>query len=128
MKKIIQWSLLLAWVALWAGCTTPTITNLTVSRLPRASSGMYPVEVDWDCPQQSVRPATVQPYVIIGFESYKMRPVMGMNNRWETVVPVPADKNAISYFVRFDFEYNKLGKTYKSSQLSHGYTLEIMEK
>jgi hypothetical protein len=127
MKKMLKWSLLLLWVALLAGCAS-TITNLTVSRLPRTPTGMYPIEVDWDSQQTSVRPETVQPYVVIGFESYKMRPVLGMQRRWETVVPVPADKNVISYFIRFDYEYHQMGKSHKTSQLSHGYTLEIMDK
>jgi hypothetical protein len=127
MKKMMRWSLVLLLGVLWVSCTS-TITNLTVSKLPRTPSGLYPVEVDWDCAQPALVPGSVQPYVVIGYESYKMRPVLGMQNRWETVVPVAPDKTAVPYHIRFDYQYRKAGRTETSSQLSHGYVLNIMDK
>ena len=72
-----------------AGCAS-TITNLTPSQLPRNANGLYSVSVAWDTQQQTVRPQTLTPYVIVGMESYPMRPTLLMSNRWETVFPVPA--------------------------------------
>ena len=112
---------------LLAGCTS-TITNLTPSKQVRNASGMYPVAVEWDTRQQSVRASTLTPYVVVGFESYPMRSTLGMHNRWETVIPVPPDKSVVPYHIRFDYEYNSFGKPEKSSRLSGGYRLEIVEK
>lgn len=116
-----------AWLAvLMVGCTS-TITNLTPSRQPRAASGMYPVEMVWDTRQQTVRPTTLQPFVIVEFQSFPMRPTLGVQNRWETVIPVPAGQNSVSYHIRVDYEYARFGKPQKSSRLSPGYRFDILE-
>ena len=75
-----------------AGCATSTITNLTTTRQPRNPSGLYPIEFVWDSNQATVIDSTIKPSVVIGFEFYPMRPALGIVNRWETVVPVPAEK------------------------------------
>ena len=111
-----------------AGCVS-TITNLTPSQLPRNSNGLYPVSVAWDTQQQTVRPQTLTPYVIVGLESYPMRPTLLMSNRWETVIPVPSSEKSVRYHFKVDYEYNAaLKKPQKSSKLSKEYTLEIAEK
>jgi hypothetical protein len=112
---------------LLAGCST-TITNLTVTRQPRNSTGMYPVEAAWDSTQSTVRLDSIKPYVVVDFNSYPMRPTLGMSNRWETVIPVPPGKNTILYHIRFDFEYNRFGRPGKDSKLSSGYRLDILDK
>jgi hypothetical protein len=124
MLKVGPWLLL---GALLAGCTS-TITNLTPSKQARNATGMYPVEVAWDSREQVVRPETLTPYVVVEFESYKMRPTLGMKNRWEVLIPVPADKNMVPYQFRVDYEYNSYGKPKPSSKLSQSYKLEITDK
>jgi len=72
--------ILLPLVLLLAGCAS-TITNLSAQRQLRNPNNLYPVEVSLDSRQQSLKWDTVQPYVIMGAESYPMRQVKYMRNR-----------------------------------------------
>src|SRR5438477_11372692 len=65
VKKILP-LLLLPW--LLVGCATPTITNLTPSRLPRKDNAQYPFSVEWDSRQQSLVKASIRAYVVIGLD------------------------------------------------------------
>ena len=124
MKKFLLLSLL---PLLLAGCAT-TITNLTPSQQPRNATGLYPVEAAWESRQQSIRPDSFKPSVMVGLESYPMRKTRLMKNRWETLVPVPPNKNAINYRFKFDFEYNAIPQPRPNSKLSREYRLEILDK
>jgi hypothetical protein len=44
------------------------------------------------------------------------------------VVPVPADKNVITYHFKAEYEYRAFGKPQKSSKLSPSYRLDIVDK
>jgi hypothetical protein len=104
-----------------------TITNISVSRQKRNATGMYPVEAAWDSRQATVRAGTLKAFVKLGFDTYPMRPVMGMSNRWETVIPVPPDKTFVTYFIRFDYEVGTFKGLRSESKLSQGYRLEITD-
>src|ERR1041384_6294516 len=110
-----------------AGCASSRITSLTVTRQPRNPTGMYPVEFAWDSNQQTLIAGSVKPYVVVGFDFYPMRPSLGISNRWETVIPVPADKNSITYHFKVDYQYRAFGKPAKSSKLSPSYRLDITD-
>jgi hypothetical protein len=125
MRKIALFAALLAIVV---GCGTSRVTNLTTTRVPRNATGMYPVEFAWDTTQQTVIAGTVKPYVVVGFDFYPMRQALGISNRWETVIPVSADKNSVIYHFKVDYEYRTFGKPDKSSRLSPSYKLEIVDK
>lgn len=102
-------------------CATSVITNLTPSSLPRNPTGQYLVEMKLDTRQQTLREDSVTPYVVVGFNEYKMRPTMKMNNRWETYVP--AEKESLVYFFKVDYEYNRFGKPGPGSMRSPDYKL-----
>ena len=110
------------------GCATSRITNLTTTRQPRNASGVYPVELVWDSNQSSIIDSSIKPYVMIGFDSYPMRPSLGIANRWETVIPVPADKTFTLYHFKVDYHYRSFGDPQKSSKLSNSYRLDIVDK
>ena len=112
---------------LLAGCTT-TITNLTPSRQVRNTTGLYPFEVAWESSQQSLRKESLKPYVVIGLESYPMQATPMIKNRWETLVPVLADKEIVNYHFKFDYEYNAIPVPRQNSKLSRPYQLQILEK
>jgi hypothetical protein len=115
---------LLAGALFVAGCVT-TVTNLTATTQPRNSSNLYPIEYQWNTTQQTVRPDTIQPYVVVGFDLYEMRPTLRMTNRWEALVPVPPDKNVITYRFKVDYEYNRFGERGKASKSTEEYKLYI---
>jgi hypothetical protein len=118
--------LLLAGVFL-TGCST-TITNLTPSNLPRNSNNLYPFEVALETTQASIHSESIKPYVMMGQEIYPMEPVQLLKNRWEALVPVPANTNYVYYRYKFDYAYDRIPKPANSSRLSTTYKLEIVDK
>ena len=108
-----------------AGCASTTVTNLTATQQPRNPNNLYLIEYQWDTTRQSVRPDSIKPVVISGFETYEMRPVFNMSNRWEALVPIPADKNSFNYSFKVEYEYNRFGKPGRSNVRSPDYTLSI---
>jgi hypothetical protein len=124
MKKLFA---LLLLPALLAGCTT-SITNLAPSRYPRDPSGYYRVEAAWYSRREVIRPDSFKPLVVVGFETYPMRRVPVVTDRWEAYIPVPADKEAVLYHYKFDFLDNAFGKPRPNSLMSRDYQLKIMDK
>jgi hypothetical protein len=70
-------------------------------------------------------PASVTPYVVVGFDTFKMQPVPKLTNRWQAYVPVPADQAALRYHFKVDYEYNRFGQPGQDSKLSPEYRMEI---
>src|SRR5262249_22824022 len=108
---------------LLAGCTA-TFTNLTPQQQTRNANNLYPVEVAMTTRQQSLRWDTIRPHIVVGNESYPMRPTPLMTNRWEGLVPVPASENLVHYRYRFEFDYNTFGTPKGDSAVSPEYTLK----
>lgn len=111
---------------LLAGCQT-TVTNLSPSQLPRNASGQYPLSVKWESSQQSLRPESLQGFVMIGSDLYPMQHTPKVNNRWDTLVPIPADKDVLNYRYKFVFEYNAFGDPKSNSVLSRPYQLKVQD-
>ena len=78
-----------------------------------------------DSNQQTLRPESVTPRVIVDFQSYPMRPTKRTTNRWEGLVPIPPGKDSIIYHFKVDYEYNRFGKAGKGSLMSPEYKLAI---
>ncbi|MGA2555271.1 MAG: hypothetical protein ABSG04_03270 [Verrucomicrobiota bacterium] len=124
MKKILM--LLVLPLAL-AGCAS-SITNLTPSRLTRNSDGTYHVEAAWRTGEQAIRPGSLKPWVMIGFEKYEMTQELVVRDRWESFVPVAADQKLVRFRFRFDFSRNVISKPEADSKLSPEFSLEIVDK
>ena len=113
-------------VLLLAGCAS-TFTRLTPLEQPRNPNNLYPVEVIFNSPQQSLRWDSIQPYVLVNGEPYPMRPVPMVQNRWEGLVPVPAGADSVTYRFKFDYLYNNFGTPPKpDSAYSPEYQLKIV--
>jgi hypothetical protein len=108
-----------------AGCGTTSLTNLTSTVQPRNPNNLYLIEYQWDTTKQAVRPDSIKPVVISGFETFEMRQVLNMSNRWEALVPIPAAKDSLNYSFKVEYEYNRFGKPGKSNIRSPDYTLTI---
>ena len=124
MKKIFM--LLVLPLAL-AGCASSVI-NLTPSRLARNSDGTYRVEAAWRTREQTIRPETIKPFVVVGFEKYEMIPEAVVSDRWEAFVPVAADQKLMHYRFRFDFSRNAISAPVEDSKMSPEFSLEIVDK
>ena len=66
MMKLVGSLLAAVIVALvGAGCTTPHVESLTVTRVPRNPAGLYPVEAQWETDQYTFRPDSLTGSVIV---------------------------------------------------------------
>ena len=83
------------------------------------------VEMEIDTTQQTLIPSSVAPIVVVGFETYPMRQTKKTVNRWETLVPIPANKDSIVYHFKVNYEYHRFGKPGKGSLLSQESKLTI---
>jgi hypothetical protein len=117
-------------VLLLAGCSTnATFTRMTPSLQPRNADNLYPVEVAFTSRQQSLRWDTVRPFVLVQGQSFPLRPVPVVKNRWEGIVRVPPTANAATYRFKFEYLYNSFGKNPQpDSSLSPAYTLKIVDQ
>src|SRR5262245_60406547 len=84
------------------GCVT-TVTNLTATTQPRNTNNLYLIEYQWDTTEQAIKAKSVKPYVVVGFDTYEMKPTLKLTNRWEVLVPIPPDKNVIDYRFKVDY-------------------------
>jgi len=113
-------------VLLMTGCAA-TFTRLTPLEQPRNANNLYPVEVQFNSPQQSLRWDSIKPYVVVNGEPYQLRPVQMVQNRWEGLVPVPAGASTAAFRFKFDYLYNNMGTDPKpDSALSPEYKLKIV--
>src|SRR5947207_1952484 len=120
MKRFLP---LLLLPLLLVGCVTTAITNLTPSRLPRKDNGQYPFGVEWSSRKQSLIKDSIKAYVVIGLDQYLMQRTPLLTNRWETLVPIPADKDSVIYRYKFDYEYQGFAARQRDSKLSKVYQL-----
>jgi hypothetical protein len=123
MRQLLGLALL---AVMATGCHT--ITNLTPSQQPRNENGLYPVEMKWDHREQAVRKESAKPYVMVGKDMYPMEHTKYVGDRWETLVPVPADRDALYYRFKIDYLVNGFGQPYSDSRLSPEYKLTIIDK
>lgn len=110
-----------------AGCaTTATITRLTPTEVPRNPNNEYLVETSFESPQESIIPDSLQASIIVDGKIIPMTRVAVVNNRWEGYLPIPADKDSVTYRFLFDYKYNSFGSQPKpDTKYSAPYTLKI---
>ncbi|MGZ4987303.1 MAG: hypothetical protein ACXWBP_04605 [Limisphaerales bacterium] len=125
MRKIFLSVLALSTIIL-AGCSS--ITNLTPSKLPRNPTGFYQVEAAWNSRQRTIRYESMKPIVMVGTDVYEMRRVPRVENRWETMIPIAADKDAVRYQFKFDYMVNSIPRALPDSKMSPEYKLQILDK
>jgi hypothetical protein len=111
---------------LLTGCAA-TFSNLTPQQQPRNPNSLYRLEVAFTTRQHTLRWETIQPKVVVGMDSFPMRPTPLMTNRWETLLPIPPGTNLVHYRYKFDFDYNALGRPKADSAFSPPYTLRIVD-
>jgi hypothetical protein len=121
MKKFFGLVLL---SALLTGCTS--ITNLSPSTYPRDASGYYRVEAAWYSQKEAIREGSFKPLVVLdSYNTYPMRPVPLVADRWEAYIPVAADKDLVLYHYKFDFMEDHMGGPRANSLMSRDYELHV---
>lgn len=112
---------------LLTGCASQ-FTRLSPLQQPRNPNNLYPVEVQFNSTQQSLRWDSLKPYVLVDGALYPLRPVPMVNNRWEGYVPVAPGSSGAAYRFKFDYLYNTFGATPKpSSAWSPTYQLKVTD-
>ena len=119
--------LLLSLPLIMVGCASSKFTNLTPTRQPRTPDNSYPVEVQLNTRQQTLRWHTIKPYVLVNGDLLPMRPTPLMKNRWEGFVPASPGASKVEYRYKFEYEYNTFGPGGHDSALSPKYELKILE-
>lgn len=109
------------------GCTTNKITNVTPRQVYRTPDNIYRIEARWDSNQRSIRPDSLEPKVVVGRDFYSMELTPETRNRWEALVPVPADQRFVTYRFKFDYLYNAIPVPRPDSKASPTYQMEIIE-
>jgi hypothetical protein len=105
--------------------TKSTVTKLTSTKAKRSPNNLYLIEYAWNSNQQSIRPDSITPQVVVGLDTYPMRRIPKMKNRWEAYIPVPPSQNSVLYHIKVDYEYNAFGKRGKGSMKTEEYKLNI---
>jgi len=123
LKKFLP---LLVAPLLLVGCQA-TFTNLTPHQQLRTTNNLYRVEVALASRQQTLRWDSIKPKIVVGTDTYPMRPTLLMTNRFEGLVPVPASTSLIHYHYKFDFNYNAMGGPQPDSAVSSDYTLKVLD-
>jgi uncharacterized protein YceK len=123
MSKMNKLCLLSLLPVLLAGCSS--ITNLTPTQYPRDPSNFYRVEAMWKSNRRVIKPDTFKPLVVVDLQTYPMRPVPLVRDRWEAYIPVPADQNVANFHYKFDFTDYAFGKPKGDSLMSTTYKLTI---
>ena len=124
LKKMLP---LLLVPLLLGGCAA-TFTNLTPLQQVRNDTNLYPVEVAFNSRQQTLRWESIKPQIVVGTEFYPMHPTPLMTNRWEGLIPVPADTRAVRYRYKFDYLDNAFGGVKPDSAASQQFTLRILDQ
>ena len=112
-------------VSLLVGCVQTTITNLTPHRMPRNTTGFYPVEMIWESNQAALRRETVKPVVLVGTNAYPMKRTQLLTNRWETLVPIGKQANVLRYRIKVNWQFNAIPVPQANSQLSQEFLLRV---
>lgn len=108
------------------GCAS-TFTRLSPLEQPRNANNLYPVEVQFNTRQQSLRWDSLKPYVLANGDLYPLRQEPGMRDRWEGFVPVPPGTNSVNFRFKFDYLYNNFNSAPKpNSAWSPTYQLHII--
>jgi len=122
LKKLLMISLV---PMMFAGCTG-TFTNLSARQQPRNPNNLYSVGVAFQSRQKSLRWESVEPYVVVGSESYPLRKTPIAENRWEGLLPVPANSPGVAYRYKFKYQYDYFGGPQSDSEISPEYHLTIL--
>lgn len=115
-------------VLMLTGCAS-TFTRLSPLEQPRNPNNLYPVEVQFNSPEQAMRPDSVKPYVLVEGQLYPLHPVPVVPNRWEGFVPVSPSSDQTEFRFKFDYLYNAFGsEPKKASATSPLYELKIVNQ
>jgi len=107
------------------GCASQ-FTRLTPLQQPRNANNLYPVEVQFNSRDQTLRWDSIKSYVEVGGQMYPLRPEPMVRNRWEGYIPVAPASNEAEFRFKFDYDYNAFGSKPKpGSATSPTYKLKI---
>ena len=82
----------------------------------------------WDSHAADIKKDTIKGFVVVGEDAYPMQRSPMLTNRWETLLPIPKDKDFINYRFKFDYMYLKIPAPQPSSKLSDPYQLQIIDR
>ena len=81
----------------------------------------------WENNTHTLRHESVKPMVMVGTQVYPMKRTPLVTNRWETLVPVPAEASELRYRIKVNWEYNAVPVPDANSQRSEEFLLRISD-
>ena len=81
-----------------------------------------------DSQQADIKKETIKGFVIVGEDAYPMHRSPMLTNRWEALMPIPADKDFVNYRFKFDYMYLKIPTPQPSSKMSAPYQLQVVDR
>jgi hypothetical protein len=124
LKKFLPLTLAL----MLTGCAS-IFTRLSPLEQPRNPNNLYPVEVQFNSQDQSMRWDSLKPYVLVQGQLYPLHAVPMVPNRWEGFVPVSQSSDETEFRFKFDYLYNAFNPEPKqASATSPLYKLKIVNQ
>lgn len=107
------------------GCTGSRNTNLSPRTATTAAESTHLFETTFQTHRRGVPPENVKAWVVIGLALYPMQPVPNAVNRFEALLPLPADRPVLRYRYKFEFLYPGVLDNRINSTMSPEYELTI---
>jgi hypothetical protein len=120
-RTILAWVGAAAGLALLAGCSTLSVTNLTPSDLQENPSEIYTFTVRATPNTHAVMAGSVQPRIVIDGQSYAMKPSSLGDNLYEFDYQLPPGRQEVAYYYLVDYKVEgngviQAGQTYTGLQ------------
>ena len=93
-----------ALVALFAGCESVTLTNMTPASMPENPSQIYTFTLRVQPRTNTVPPASIRPHVITDGQAFAMRASAVGGGVYEFEYQLPAGRDSLSYYFLVNFE------------------------
>lgn len=97
-------------LALLSGCATVSLTNLTPSSLPENPSEIYTFTLRVVARSNTVVTASISPHVVVGGQSYDMKPSGLGQGFYEYDYALPAGATQLAYYFLVDYKVEGNGQ------------------
>jgi hypothetical protein len=110
-RKIILWLAAALSLALFAGCDSVVLTNLTSPSLPENPSQIYTFTLRVTPKASSVTIASIAPHIVIDGQNFPMKKSALGENLFEFEFQLPSARDEVAYYYLVNFQYDNNGAT-----------------
>ena len=121
-RKFLAWTGLSLGLALFCGCTTIELTNLTPTSLPNNPSEIYTFTLRATPKASTIPSASVAPHIVIDGQSHDMGKSTLQPDIYDFEYQLPAGRDQVAYYFLVDYKVEDNGQVYPRqayTDLSH---------